>query len=155
MMDVGPFLDDVAANPHDDTPRLVLADWIEENGDEALRPFGEFIRVQYALEGMHPGNPRRPGLLRLQEALLPAQLERWREALARFRGAPHFRRGFVEGARLAAGQLSKLSEGNGFGLPLRSLALRGECDARAAGASILAQIEELVEAYLGEQGMAG
>jgi uncharacterized protein (TIGR02996 family) len=39
------FLDDIKANPLDDTPRLVLADWLQENGDtEADRARGEFIR---------------------------------------------------------------------------------------------------------------
>jgi uncharacterized protein (TIGR02996 family) len=121
MNDITPFLQDIAANPHDDAPRLVLADWIEENG-EALRPLGEFIRVQYALEGMHPGNPRRPGLLKLQQALLPAQLERWKDALACLPGVkPSFRRGFVEQLRGTPQALAPLSEGQTFGLPVRSL----------------------------------
>src|SRR5580704_16182724 len=32
--------------PDDDAPRLVLADWLEETGDEADRARGEFIRIQ-------------------------------------------------------------------------------------------------------------
>jgi uncharacterized protein (TIGR02996 family) len=36
----------IRANPDDDTPRLVYADWLQENGDE---PRAEFIRVQCAL----------------------------------------------------------------------------------------------------------
>jgi len=31
--------------PHDNMPRLVLADWLEENGDEAERGLGELIRL--------------------------------------------------------------------------------------------------------------
>ena len=34
------FLADCKENPMDDTPRLVLADWLEEQGD----PRGEFLR---------------------------------------------------------------------------------------------------------------
>ncbi len=161
MRDIAPFLDDILANPHDDAPRLVLADWIEENGDGSLRPLGEFIRVQYALEGMHPGNPRRPGLEKLQAALLPAQWERWREALALTRihtPNPVFRRGFIEHISVGLGELDGLGKRRGGGVPLRSLAVhyhgsRGsgrvwaseaaEQVARGAGAAILGQIEEL------------
>ena len=35
--------------PDDDAPRLVLADWLEETGDEADRARGEFIRIQCQL----------------------------------------------------------------------------------------------------------
>ena len=43
------FLADILEHPDDDTPRLVYADWLEENGDtdDALR--AEFIRVQVKL----------------------------------------------------------------------------------------------------------
>ncbi len=42
------FLDDIIAHPADDTPRLICADWLEENGQEAR---AEFIRVQCNLHG--------------------------------------------------------------------------------------------------------
>jgi uncharacterized protein (TIGR02996 family) len=51
-------------HPDDDVPRLVLADWLDENGDEADRARAELIRVQCQL-------PRTRGALR-------ADLE-WRE----------------------------------------------------------------------------
>jgi uncharacterized protein (TIGR02996 family) len=34
------FLEAICANPDDDVPRLIFADWLEERGD----PRGEFIR---------------------------------------------------------------------------------------------------------------
>lgn len=37
------FIRDIVAHPEDDTPRLVLADWLEEQGREIQ---GEFIRCQ-------------------------------------------------------------------------------------------------------------
>ncbi len=37
------FLADIIANPADDTPRLIYADWLEENGEE---DYASFIRVQ-------------------------------------------------------------------------------------------------------------
>jgi uncharacterized protein (TIGR02996 family) len=36
----------VKESPEDDSPRLVLADWLEENGDEDDRAHAELIRVQ-------------------------------------------------------------------------------------------------------------
>ena len=35
--DVRAFLDDIREHPDDDTPRLVLADWLDDYGDDADR----------------------------------------------------------------------------------------------------------------------
>jgi uncharacterized protein (TIGR02996 family) len=40
------FLDDIAARPDDDTPRLIYADWLDDHGDA---DWAEFIRVQCRL----------------------------------------------------------------------------------------------------------
>jgi uncharacterized protein (TIGR02996 family) len=40
------FLEDIIANPSDDVPRLVYADWLEEQGQGER---AEFIRIQIAL----------------------------------------------------------------------------------------------------------
>ncbi len=45
------FLQDISAHPEDDTPRLIYADWLEDNGD-AQR--AEFIRVQVELAQSEP-----------------------------------------------------------------------------------------------------
>ena len=44
----------ILAHPADDTPRLVYADWLQENGrpEEA-----EFLRVSCRLEAAGPGDP--------------------------------------------------------------------------------------------------
>lgn len=49
----------IAAHPHDDTPRLVFADWLDENG-HPLR--AEFIRVQCAVKHLAelPAEVQRP-----------------------------------------------------------------------------------------------
>ena len=39
-MNQNAFLREIAANPDDDAPRLVYADWLEETGD-LIRPGGE------------------------------------------------------------------------------------------------------------------
>jgi uncharacterized protein (TIGR02996 family) len=47
--------------PEDDTPRLVLADWLEEYGDEADRHWAELIRLQLGPASME--SARRVGAL--------------------------------------------------------------------------------------------
>jgi uncharacterized protein (TIGR02996 family) len=47
------FLADIVANPADDTPRLVYADWLDEHGDGDR---AEFIRVQCEIEGLREAN---------------------------------------------------------------------------------------------------
>src|SRR5215471_12355627 len=48
------FLRDICEHADDDTPRLIYADWLEENG-EPLR--AEFIRVQCRLHALTPDAP--------------------------------------------------------------------------------------------------
>lgn len=43
------FIRTICQAPHEDAPRLVYADWLEERGDER----GEFIRVQIELARLH------------------------------------------------------------------------------------------------------
>ena len=88
----------VCENPDDDTPRLVFADWLQENGDEAR---AELIRVQVeATRGMEweqrtyfdSYGPRSAELLAEHE-------RRWRAELTDSPGLTwgRFNRGFVDG----------------------------------------------------------
>jgi uncharacterized protein (TIGR02996 family) len=49
------FFQAILDSPDDDTPRLVYADWLEEQGD----PRGEFIRLQCLLAKMANDDPAR------------------------------------------------------------------------------------------------
>ncbi len=40
------FLEDIVAHPDDDAPRLVYADWLEDQDDPAGRARADLIRVQ-------------------------------------------------------------------------------------------------------------
>jgi uncharacterized protein (TIGR02996 family) len=62
------FLDAILADPGDDTPRLVYADWLEEYG-QAER--GEFIRVQCEL-ARHEA-PKHPGVVACEGKGPPAR----------------------------------------------------------------------------------
>ena len=74
MLDADAFLRMIVANPDDHVPRLVFADFLEENGDPAR---AEFIRVQCELAS-GVGDPARECLLaRRERELLRLHEERW------------------------------------------------------------------------------
>lgn len=77
--------------PFDDQLRLILADWLEENGDPAR---AELIRLQIAL----PENwddPERTELLDRQGLLIRADAERWLGPARQWYRAATIERGFV------------------------------------------------------------
>jgi uncharacterized protein (TIGR02996 family) len=59
MLDREPFLRAIFAAPDDDLPRLVFADYLEEQGDAA---WAELIRVQCELARLPEDDPRWPEL---------------------------------------------------------------------------------------------
>ncbi|WP_439621105.1 TIGR02996 domain-containing protein [Gemmata sp.] len=95
--------------PDDDTPRLVYADLVEEDGDAAR---GEFIRVQVALARTPETDPARNALEDREHELLAENQARWlgvppdTDGLL---GWP-FARGFVE--EIAATPNFMLNEGS-------------------------------------------
>src|SRR5262245_57688746 len=84
------FLGAINANLDEDTPRLVFADWLQENGDEAR---AEFIRIQCAVARGETRGAERA------EVLLAEHRERWLHGLPKkFLKHPEwcvFRRGFI------------------------------------------------------------
>jgi len=90
------FVQEVRANPQDDMPRLIYADYLDEAGD----PRGELIRVQVELASLPLGAAARLELEERQEALLDAYAEEWLSPL-RALGAEGvsrrcFERGLIE-----------------------------------------------------------
>ena len=79
--------------PEDDGPRLVYADWLQENGQLAR---GEFIRLQCDLETMAPGDRRRPAFEDRADDLLTEHETEWLGPLPPGLVEWTFRRGFVE-----------------------------------------------------------
>jgi uncharacterized protein (TIGR02996 family) len=88
------FLADIVANIDDDTPRLVYADWLSENGQDDR---AEFIRVQVE-RARRPAWDAAQVRLRLREQeLLTRHGEEWLAELPAIEGAKWegFRRGII------------------------------------------------------------
>src|SRR5262249_38242329 len=68
------FLQAILEDPEDDAVRLIYAYWLQENAQPAG---AEVIRVQIALAGLHPGDPRWEPLAEREEELLREHRERW------------------------------------------------------------------------------
>jgi uncharacterized protein (TIGR02996 family) len=89
------LLDAIYAAPHDDAPRLVYADWLQEKGDAR----GEFIALQFA---RLDAAPTAKALAR-EKSLLARHRKRWTGKLWDAVYQSHelrFARGFVDDVRL-------------------------------------------------------
>jgi uncharacterized protein (TIGR02996 family) len=95
-----PFVAEIRTSPHEDAPRLVFADYLDEAGD----PQGELIRVQVALSHLAPGDPERRELELREEALLAEYADAWLAPLKRLGAegvsARSFQRGLIERVRI-------------------------------------------------------
>src|SRR5262245_19557042 len=58
MADHEGFLQDILATPEDDAPRLIYADWLEENGGAEGRDRAAFIRLQCERARLPEGDPK-------------------------------------------------------------------------------------------------
>jgi uncharacterized protein (TIGR02996 family) len=97
--DEQPFLDAIFERYHDDRPRLVYADFLDDAG-EAER--AELIRVQLALFRLSEDDPRRPLLNDRQAELLTRNRAAWTADLAGLAVGIDFRRGIPDSASIDA-----------------------------------------------------
>lgn len=123
-----PFLRALIADPDDDTLRLAMADWFDENDDPAR---AEFVRVQVELAGGVSDHERRRELEFRQRDLLVAHDRAWVAPLADVLncapgqwGGWVFRRGFVEYFNLPAMRINKHGGRLARLTPVRELLLR-------------------------------
>src|SRR5262245_13561869 len=78
MIEEDAFVAAILAAPHDDTPRLVFADWLDERGD----PRGELLRIATELEALEAADPPTDIRGRLARVRRIGQLtRRWRELI--------------------------------------------------------------------------
>lgn len=126
----------VCANPDDDTPRLVFADWLQEHDEEDR---AEFIRVQIEATRLPVGKKRAAKEARAKE-LLDAHEKEWAAPVQPFVAGHHsgtyahhyrpplvFRRGFVEVLSTDAELFCESAEEMFAAAPIRELRF-DECD---------------------------
>ncbi|MGN6111088.1 MAG: TIGR02996 domain-containing protein [Kofleriaceae bacterium] len=96
MLSADALVEAILAAPEDDAPRLVLSDWLLEQGD----PRGELIAVQCALARADAADERlvdRRRAIARERALLESHGDAWSATLREIAVARYvFRRGFVE-----------------------------------------------------------
>jgi uncharacterized protein (TIGR02996 family) len=112
MSDELALLDAISAEPDEDLPRLVLADWLEEHGDEQDRLRAGFIRLQCELARLPEDAARRAVLEQREQALLTDHRAAW-SGLPPDRvwpDWPPFARGFVERSYLPSSPREYLAD---------------------------------------------
>src|SRR6185437_3631894 len=96
------FLQAIVENPDDDTPRLVFADWLEEQGKSVNVARAEFIRLQIELARLPTEDSRRSTLQARGQALLDAHATVWTSELGGLVDGGEYRRGFLEKVTMRA-----------------------------------------------------
>jgi uncharacterized protein (TIGR02996 family) len=86
------FLQAIKEQPDDDTPRLILADWLEERGD----PRGEVLRLQVTLARLIPGTKAWWDRHEREQALRKLHEKDWLGPLARLTDSYTLYRGLVQ-----------------------------------------------------------
>jgi uncharacterized protein (TIGR02996 family) len=89
------LLEQVKAQPEDDAPRLVLADWLQECCPPSLAARGEFIHLQVTRSRLAPDDPQQAVLLRLERQLLKVHVLDWLGPLADHFSGWRFERGLI------------------------------------------------------------
>src|SRR5215212_1967102 len=97
--DEQPFLDAVFARYHDEGPRLVYADFLDDAGETER---AELVRVQLALSKLPHEHPRRPDLANRQNELSAACSREWTDRLAGLITGVEFRRGVMDSVSVDA-----------------------------------------------------
>ena len=105
MNELEGLLDDIRQNPHDDTPRLVAADWYEDAGQPER---AALIRLQCQHDRLLP-QEQDPTVARQIERLLAKHGRKWLGDLAGV-GAVTWTRGFPASIRLTASKFLARAE---------------------------------------------
>jgi uncharacterized protein (TIGR02996 family) len=93
------FIADIRTNSEDDTPRLIYADWLEDQGD----PRGLFIRLD--IECLTERDPLRMRMLLRDRKRLLQRYERWWSPADKVVAIGGFSRGFLEAVTMTPEQV--------------------------------------------------
>src|SRR5436309_1652890 len=99
------ILADIIDHPDDDVPRLIYADWLDDNGDPER---AELIRLQCGLDDSASWGQDAADAEQREWALLHAHRGRWLRPLGLRPDEAEFRRGFVASVTLTAARLLEL-----------------------------------------------
>ncbi|MGI9472096.1 MAG: TIGR02996 domain-containing protein [Rubripirellula sp.] len=107
MHDESEFLAAVRSSPEDDAPRLVYADWLDEQGQTTR---AELIRIQCEIHRSDWHAEDRYRLEKRETQLFRAHKDSWLGDLASMMRSGRFERGFVERVALTANQFVQHGE---------------------------------------------
>jgi uncharacterized protein (TIGR02996 family) len=118
----------IESEPDDDAPRLIYADWLEENGDEDR---SRFIRLQCEYSRRFPNrgwplapHPEADALATEIEGLLARHRDAWTAGLPKWARGERFERGFPHVWRMTGKQFLDDAAAIRAVTPLGSLSLR-------------------------------
>src|SRR5579884_1705739 len=117
------FLQAIREAPDDDAPRLIYADWLEEQGGSAHAARADFIRIQCRLDELPDDDPARDRLEDEATDLLAEHEAEWTEPLHGIAEDWRFSRGFIERIRIRGENMLVHAERLFDFAPLRSLHL--------------------------------
>jgi len=117
------FLQAIREATHDDAPRLIYADWLEEQGGAARAARADFIRIQCRLDELPDDDPARDRLEDEAADLLAEHENEWTQPLHGIAEDWRFSRGFVEHIRIRSDNLLTNAESLFDFAPLSSLHL--------------------------------
>ncbi len=116
------FLHAIRETPDADLPRLVYADWLDENGDPAR---AEFLRVQCELATRPDHDPLYRELEDREHELLSEHEPAWAGELPKYATEWEWRRGFVEEFAATCGRLSRIASEVTAAHPVRHVRCTG------------------------------
>ncbi len=125
MSDGHALLRAILDDPDDDAPRLIYADWLEENGDPAR---AAFIRAQIKLARLPQDDPDRDRLVQIDRTLWKANRDAWKAWLPSWVKVTEFHRGFVEEIRCFAEDFLARADEVRLRTPLLAVRLDGTTD---------------------------
>ncbi|HZY91092.1 MAG TPA: TIGR02996 domain-containing protein, partial [Gemmataceae bacterium] len=132
--------------PDDDAPRLVYADWLDENGQPER---AEFIRTQIERARLPEDDPRAPALKARERELTSANRRVWWQELPAWaRPEAVYRRGFAAEVRATAREFLKGAAGLFRRAPVRHVVLSSVGDAEAAALAASPHLARLSALHL-------
>lgn len=101
MSDHDALLHAIGEHPEEDTPRLMFADWLDENGEPER---ADFVRNQVELARFDLNDPARAPLVRKNARYLTHLAPQWKAELPRIPGVEwgDFNRGLIEEVQAAS-----------------------------------------------------